>query len=117
MSYPRRAEIYLVKFDPTVGAEIQKTRPALVLQNDIANRGSPITIIAAITSRFHQPPYPTEVFIQAPEGGLRQDSVVTLNQIRSVDRQRLVRRLGRVRPETMEEVELALAISFGLSTL
>jgi mRNA interferase MazF len=87
------------------------------VQNDISNRLSPITIVAAITSSFHQPPYPTEVLIRAPEGGLREDSVVTLNQIRSVDRQRLVRRLGRVRRETMEQVEFALAISFGLTTL
>lgn len=68
MSYPRRAEIYLVKFDPTVGAEIQKTRPALVLQNDIANRGSPITIIAAITSRFHQPPLSDGSIHSGPRG-------------------------------------------------
>ena len=78
-----------------MGAEIQKTRPALVVQNDIANRFSPITIVAAITSRFDASLYPTEVGIRPPEGGLDTDSVVLLNQIRSIDRQRLIRRLGR----------------------
>ncbi|MBI4446677.1 MAG: type II toxin-antitoxin system PemK/MazF family toxin [Acidobacteria bacterium] len=111
---PKRGEIYLVNFDPTLGAEIKKTRPALVLQNDIANRYSPITIVAAITSKFDETLYPTEVLIPAAEGGLGTDSVVLLNQIRSVDRRRLVRRLGAVKGETMVEVERALQISFGL---
>lgn len=110
----KRGEIYLVNFDPTVGAEIQKTRPALILQNDIANRHSPITIVAAITSQFEEPLYPTEVLLSVPEGGLSVDSVVLLNQIRSIDKRRLVRRLGAVRPDTMEQVERALQISLGL---
>jgi mRNA interferase MazF len=111
---PRRRDIFVVSFDPTLGAEIQKTRPALVLQNDIANRFSPITIVAAITSQLDAKLYPTEVLIKAPEGGLERDSVVLLNQVRSIDRQRLVRRLGRVTAETMRDVERALAISMGL---
>src|SRR5437762_2273581 len=92
---PRRGEVYLVAFDPTLGAEIRKTRPALILQNDIANRASPITIVAALTTKFDQELYPTEVLIRAPEGGLDADSVVLLNQIRSVDRRRLAQRLDR----------------------
>ena len=60
---PKRGQVYLVSFDPTVGSEIRKTRPALVLQNDIANRHSPITIVAAITSRVDEKLYPTEVLI------------------------------------------------------
>ena len=114
---PRRGEVYLVNFDPTLGAEIRKTRPALILQNDIANRHSPITIVAAITSQFEEPLYPTEVLIRAREGGLQTDSVVLLNQIRSMDRQRLTRRLGRLSPATMEKVGRALMISFGLVRL
>jgi mRNA interferase MazF len=111
---PRRGEVYLVNFDPTVGAEIRKRRPALVLQNDIANRWSPITIVAAITSRFEEPTYPTEVIVRAPEGGLDVDGVVLLNQIRSIDRRRLVRRLGVLRAERMREVEQAILISLGI---
>ena len=103
-----------MSFDPTIGAEIKKTRPTLILQNDIANRASPITIVAAITSQFEEPIYPTEVLIKAPEAGLTVDSVALLNQIRSIDRRRLVRRLGAVRPATMINVERALMISLGL---
>lgn len=114
LTYPRRGEVYLVNFDPTLGAEIKKTRPALILQNDIANRHSPITIVAAITSQFDEPLYPTEVLIRATEGGLTADSAVLLNQIRSLDKQRLVRRLGVIKPATMERVEQALLISFGI---
>src|SRR5437879_2756375 len=101
VSHPKRGDICLVNFDPTLGAEIQKTRPALILQNDIANRHSPITIVAAISSKFDEPLYPTEVLIAAPEGGLRVDSAALLNQIRSIDKRRLVRRLGAIRPSTM----------------
>jgi len=108
---PKRGEVYLVNFDPTQGAEIKKTRPALILQNDIANRHSPITIVAALTSQFEEPLYPTEVLLQAPEGGLGADSVVLLNQIRSIDRRRLIRRLGALKPETIRQVEHALLIS------
>ena len=114
---PRRGDVYLVSFDPTVGAEIRKTRPALVVQNDVANRRSPITIVAAITSQFDLPLYPTEVLIDVPEGGLGVQSVVLLNQIRSIDTQRLARRLGRLRTETMERIDRALTISLGLVEL
>jgi mRNA interferase MazF len=111
---PTRGEIYLVNFDPTIGAEIQKTRPALIVQNNIANRHSPITIVAAVTSQFDEPLYPTEVLIRSPEGGLTVDSVVLLNQVRSVDKRRLVRRLGALTPTTMEQVTRALQISLGM---
>ncbi len=111
---PKRGEIYLVNFDPTTGSEIKKTRPALILQNDTANRWSPITIVAAITSHhFEEPLYPTEVLLKAPEGRLETDSVVLLNQIRSIDKRRLVKRLGALKPETMTRVEQAILISFG----
>ena len=111
---PRRGEVYLVAFDPTVGSEIQRTRPALIIQNDIGNRHSPITIVAAITSQFEESLYPTEVRITPPEGGLTTPSVVLLNQIRSIDRRRLMRRLGSVRTETMERVNRAIQLSLGL---
>ncbi len=114
LSFPRRGEIYLVSFDPTVGSEIRKTRPALVVQNDIANEYSPITIVAAITSKFGGTLRPTEVLISAGEGGLNQPSVVLLNQIRSIDRSRLIKRLGVVESATLKRVGNCLKISFGL---
>lgn len=114
VTQPRRGEVYLVSRDPTVGAEIRKTRPAVVVQNDPANRRSPITIVAAVTSQFEEPLYPTEVLVRAREGGLTADSVVLLNQIRSVDKGRLVRRLGVLKTETMREIDRALLLSLGL---
>ena len=110
----RRGEVYLVSLDPTLGAEIRKTRPAVVVQNDLANRRSPITIVAAVSSQFEERLYPTEVFVRAPEGGLTADSVALLNQIRSVDKGRLARRLGVLKAETMREIDAALLLSLGL---
>ena len=114
---PRRGDVYLVNFDPTIGAEVKKTRPAVVIQNDIGNRWSPITIVAAMTSRFEEPLYPTEVLVKASEGGLAIDSVVLLNQLRSVDKARLVRRLGALKSQTVREIDRALLLSLGLVTL
>jgi mRNA interferase MazF len=114
---PIRGEIYLVNFDPTIGSEISKTRPALIIQNNIANESSPITIIAAVTSKFDDRLYPTEVLIEPPEGGLKTTSVVLLNQIRSIDRQRLIRRIGTVSSAKLNEVDRAIQISFGLLDL
>jgi len=92
-------------------------RPALVVQNDIANRYSPITIVAALTSTVDPRPRPTKVLVKAAEGGLSGDSMVLLNQIRSVDKRRLLKRLGKLSPVTLEDVNRALLISFGLVTV
>jgi len=114
ITFPGRGEVYLVNFDPTLGSEIKKTRPALIIQNDIANEHSPITIVAAITSKFDDTLYPTEVLISAGTGGLKQDSVVLLNQIRSIDRQRLTKKLGKITDSTLKKVDSAIKISLGL---
>lgn len=111
---PLRGEIYFVSFDPTIGAEIQKTRPAIILQNNIANEHSPITIVAAITSQLDDRLYPTEVLIKSPEGGLTVNSIVLLNQIRSIDKRRLVKRLGQLTEETMALIDRAIQLSLGL---
>jgi len=86
----------------------------LIVQNDIANRHSPITIVAAITSQFDEPLYPTEVLMQPSEGGVTVPSGVLLNQIRSIDMRRLVRRLDILTPATMVRVDRAILISLGL---
>ena len=114
---PKRGEVYLVNFDPTIGSEIRKTRPALIVQNDIGNEFSPITIVAAITAQYDDNLYPTEVSIEPPEGGLSKNSIVLLNQIRSVDKKRLIKRLGKLTPTSMKQVERAIQISFGLIKL
>jgi len=111
---PRRGEVYLVNFDPTIGSEIKKTRPALIIQNDIANAHSPVVIVAAISSQFKEQPYPTEVLIEKGEAGLLHDSVVLLNQIRSVDKRRLLKQVGKIEDQTMVRVNHALEISLGI---
>jgi mRNA interferase MazF len=111
----KRGEIYLVSFDPTVGHEIQKTRPALIIQNDIGNRYSPLTIVAAITSKISPVAYPVEAVIEpSPTNGLDVRCAIRLDQIRTVDRQRLVKRLGVIDPSTMAKVNQAIQISLGL---
>jgi len=110
----KRGEIYIVNFDPVIGSEISKSRPALVLQNDVANHYSPVTIVAAISSHYGDHVYPTEVLINLPEGGLSEASVALLNQIRTIDKRRIVKKLGRLNPETMEKVDRAISISLGI---
>src|SRR5439155_20175549 len=111
-------EIYLTALDPTIGREIQKTRPALVIQNDVSNRLSQITIVAPITSTVRFPLNPVHVLLAADQStGLSVTSVALLNQIRAVDRKRLIRRLGAVDVETMDKVDEAISISLGLVKL
>ena len=115
VTFPKRGDIYLVNFDPAQGSEIIKTRPALILQNDLGNQFSPITIVAALTSKVGHRRFPFQVFISAPEGGVDVDSIIQLNQIRTVDKQRLDRRLGTITRETMVRVERAILISLGIT--
>jgi mRNA interferase MazF len=118
MTFPRRGEIYLVAFDPTIGHEIQKTRPAVIIQNDVSNEHSPITIVAAISSQFGTSPRPREVPLAVGgKTGLTVPSAVILNQIRSIDRVRLQRRLGAVDAATMRRVDDAIKISLGLVSI
>jgi mRNA interferase MazF len=115
MMPPRRGDIFLVEFDPARGHEIKKTRPALIIQNDIGNRLSPVTIVAAITSKLSPKPFPVEVRIAPTKtNGLSVLSAIRLNQIRSVDRQRLVKRLGTLDAATIRSVDEAIKISLGL---
>lgn len=110
---PKRGEIYYVSFDPTIGVEINKTRPALIIQNDIGNMHSPATIVAAITSTAREA-YPHEVFLKAGEGGLPKDSIVLLNQIRTIDKKRLGRKVGMISSDALKKVDRAIAISLSL---
>ncbi|OGG53776.1 PemK family transcriptional regulator [Candidatus Kaiserbacteria bacterium RIFCSPHIGHO2_01_FULL_55_79] len=114
---PRRGDVWIVNFDPTIGSEIKKTRPAVVLQNDIGNHFSAVTIVAAISSHTDDELYPTEVLIRVPEGGLEKSSVVLLNQIRTIDTSRLIKKIGVLKSGTIESVDRALEISLGLVDL
>ena len=104
----------MVSFDPSLGHEIKKTRPALVLQNDIGNEFSLTTIVAAITSKVSVRPYPVEVILGPGRSGLKAPSTVRLDQIRTIDRVRLIKRLGMADSEEMEEIEQAMQISLRL---
>ena len=117
VAFPRRGEIHLVRFDPAVGHEIQKTRPAVVIQNDVSNQYSPVTIVAAISSQFSDPPFPREVIIEPAESGLPKRSAIVVNQIRSVDRLRLHKKLGALSRQSMRRVDEALMLSLGLVDL
>ena len=112
---PKRGDIYITRFDPTEGREISKSRPAVIIQNDVGNRFSDVTIVAPITSKYDAELYPTEVLIIAPEGGLKTDGVALLNQIRAIDKRRLGRRLGKLHSSTVTLLDEALAISVGLA--
>ena len=109
----RRGDIWTVDFGPVVGSEQGKARPALIIQNDIGNHFSPVLIVAALTSG-EVARYDVQVEIKAPEGGLRNNSLVLLNQIRTIDKRRVGRFWGRLPPETMLRVDDAIKISLGL---
>mgnify|MGYP001563512855 CR=1 FL=1 len=111
---PRRGDVYLVNFDPAIGSEIKKTRPALVIQNNIANKHSPVVIVASISSFAGDAFYPTEVVIELKEGGLDKRSLALMNQIKTIDKQRLISKLGSLKKETMLKVDSALEVSLGL---
>ncbi len=108
-----RGDIFLVNFDPTVGAEAKKTRPAVVVSNDINNAHSPIVSIAPITSNVTKV-YSFEVEISAGVGGLKSRSKVMANQTRAVDKIRLIRKLGRLPEPIMTDINHALKLHFDL---
>lgn len=110
--FPRRGEIWLVNFNPARGSEQKGMRPALVIQNDIGNEVSPITIVAAISTSIKI--YPINVKIKSHESGLDRDSAVKLNQILTIDKSRLIKKLGELDPAKMNEVRSALILSLGL---
>lgn len=114
MSFPRRGEIYWVNLDPTVGTEISKTRPALIISNDIGNQYSARVIVAPTSSQNTDKVYPFEVLIQKGEGGLTQTSKVLLDQIRSIDKGRLGNLIGRLSPQRMSQVDGAIRLSLSV---
>jgi mRNA interferase MazF len=114
VSFPRRGEIYWVALDPTVGSEIAKTRPALIISNDIGNEHSARVIIAPISSQHTGRIYPFEVLVPMGEGGLADTSKVLLDQIRAVDKARLNRRIGSLPSVRMAAVDRAIRLSMSV---
>ena len=117
MNHIKRREIWLVSLDPVIGHEVSKTRPAVIIQNDLGNEYSPITIIAPITSQKLDKIYPIEVLLTPENSGIEKKSKVLLNQVRAVDKRRLVRKVGFIDDKTMAHVDDALKISLGLERI
>ena len=113
MALIRRGEVFLVNFDPTLGAEAKKTRPAVVVSNDISNAHSPIISIAPITSNVARI-YSFEVEIPPGVAGLRVRSKVMVNQTRAVDKVRLIKKLGLLPEKIMPDVNRALKLHYDL---
>lgn len=110
----KRGDIYYADLSPVVGSEQGGLRPVLIIQNDIGNRYSPTVIAAAITSRMSKTHLPTHIDIYADKVGLAKDSVILLEQVRTLDKRRLKEKMGHLDPAMMDQVNTAIAISFGL---
>ena len=110
----RRGDIYYADLSPVVGSEQGGIRPVLIVQNDVGNRHSPTVIAAAITSRLDKAKLPTHISLDAATCGLQKDSIVLLEQIRTIDKRRLKDKMGSIDRDSMSKVDNALSISFGL---
>lgn len=113
----RRGEIYYADLNPIKGHEQGGRRPVLIIQNDIGNQFSPTTIVAPLTTALSQRVYPTEVRVEAGAGGLPQPSSALLNQIKTIDKDRLEERIGQFDERIMRRVDEAIKISLGLVPL
>lgn len=110
----KRGDVYFADLSPVVGSEQGGVRPVLVIQNDIGNRFSPTIIVAAITAQIQKAKLPTHVEIDAKRYGFERDSVILLEQIRTIDKQRLTDKITHLDDEMMEKVDEALQVSLGL---
>ena len=114
MNHPQRGEIYWVNLDPTVGSEIAKTRPAVIISNNVGNQYAERVIVAPLTTANVDKVYPFEVKLAEGEGGVAQTSKVLLDQIRTIDKSRLGRRLGTLPAARIEEVNRAIRLSLAV---
>ena len=110
----KRGDIFYADLSPVVGSEQGGTRPVLIVQNDTGNKHSPTVIAAAITSQTGKARLPTHIELNAQSVGLSRDSVILLEQIRTIDKSRLRERMGKLDENTMTKVDNAIAVSFGL---
>lgn len=110
----KRGDIFYADLSPVIGSEQGGVRPVLVVQNDVGNKYSPTIIIAAITSQINKARLPTHIEINAPDFGLPKNSVVLLEQIRTIDKKRLREKIGRFNEDLMRAVDDGLKISIGL---
>ncbi|MBZ2176023.1 type II toxin-antitoxin system PemK/MazF family toxin [Schnuerera sp. xch1] len=113
----KRGDVFYADLSPVIGSEQGGVRPVLVIQNDIGNKYSPTIIVAAITSQINKAKLPTHVEISAPQYGLPKDSVVLLEQIRTIDKKRLREKIGKFNEDMMIKVDESLKISLGIIDL
>ena len=113
----KRGDIFYADLSPVVGSEQGGLRPVLIIQNDVGNRYSPTVIAAAITSKMGKSRLPTHIDIHADKVGLAKDSVVLLEQVRTLDKRRLKERMGHLDEQTMQTVNSAIAVSFGIEAV
>jgi len=114
MEIPKRGEIWVVQLDPAIGSEIKKTRPAIIMSNNINNEHSDTVTVIPITSST-QTIYPFEIVLHAGEGGLKYESKAKANQIRTIDKRRLVEVMGAISAEKISALEHALALHLDLN--
>lgn len=112
----RRGDIYYADLSPVVGSEQGGVRPVLIVQNDVGNKFSPTVIAAAITSQTDKTHLPTHITLTREQCGLHRDSIVLLEQIRTLDKRRLKECMGRLDAGIMDEIDRAISISFGLTS-
>ena len=112
----RRGDIYYADLSPVVGSEQGGMRPVLIVQNDVGNKHSPTVIAAAITSQKYKNSMPTHISVRAGNCGLQKDSIVLLEQVRTIDKQRLKEKMGNLTQSEMDRINRALSVSFGLET-
>ena len=112
----KRGDIYYADLSPVVGSEQGGLRPVLIIQNDVGNKYSPTVIAAAITSKLGKSKMPTHIDVYADQFGLAKDSVILLEQIRTIDKKRLKEKMGHLDTNVMQRVNTALSVSFGLNT-
>ena len=110
----KRGDLFYADLSPVVGSEQGGIRPVLVVQNDVGNKYSPTTIVAAVTSRINKAKMPTHIAIDAQLYGLSKDSVILMEQVRTIDKRRLREKAGHLDEASMQRVNHALAISMGL---
>ncbi len=111
----RRGDILLVNFEPVKGSEQGRIRPAIVIQNNTLNKFSPLTIVAPITSKIYEKEYPTNVLIKKEDSVLNNESTILLNQIRTIDKKRIIKKLGAIDMFLMKKVDLSIKISLDLT--
>jgi len=114
MGYPKKEEIYLVNFDPTVGHEVKKKRPSLILSNNIHNQYSPLVTVAPLSSNTNKV-YPFEVYVSKKLTGLNENSKIMIIQLRSIDKKRLINKIGNIEDkEITNKINKAISEHFGL---